>query len=140
MQIQPLPSQEDPFERPRPDNPPPVSAVGDDFPEYEIERLLRKRISRRRLQYLVKWKGYSRYCNRWYDVDDLQKASRLITEYEERNANRQERRRRRHTIQPPSEPVEGLPKPSAQRKRWKAVQPETTPNPARHRGRPRKLQ
>ena len=44
-----LPSEEDPFDRPRPKNPPPVSAVDDDAPEYEIERLLGKRISGRRL-------------------------------------------------------------------------------------------
>ena len=47
--LEPLPSGEDPFQRPRPDNPPPVSAEGDDAPEYEIERLLGKRISGRKL-------------------------------------------------------------------------------------------
>lgn len=72
--LEPMPSEKDPFNRPRPDNPPPVSTVDDDAPEYEIERLLGKRISGRKLQYLVKWKGYSHYWNRWYGVDDLQKA------------------------------------------------------------------
>ena len=125
--LEPLPSEEDPFDRPWPENPPPVSAVDDDAPEYEIERLLGKRISGRRLQYLVKWKGYSHYWNRWYDVDDLRKAQRLINEYKDHHAARPQGRRGRL-----------LPQASTSQQEVSPSFPPPSSPPKRKPGRPRK--
>ena len=95
-QLEPVPPGSDPYERPRPDNPPPVEEDGTDAPSYEVERLLDKRTTRGRDQYLVKWRGYGDEHNVWYKVDDLDNAQRLINEYEERQLQqRREPRRRR---------------------------------------------
>jgi ''chromo'' (CHRromatin Organisation MOdifier) domain. len=42
--------------------------------EYEIEKILDKRVVRDRYQYLVKWKGYEDYNNTWLDESALRNA------------------------------------------------------------------
>ena len=56
---------------------------GEDDPaaHYELERLLYKRISRGKVQYLVKWQGYGPADNAWYNLDDLGDAQTLVAEY-----------------------------------------------------------
>lgn len=54
-QLEPAPKDPDPFSRIRPTEPPPVVEGGDVF---EVERVLGKRVSRKKIQYLVKWFGY----------------------------------------------------------------------------------
>ena len=49
---------------------------------YEIERLLDRRTSRDKIQYLVKWKKYESIHNVWYNNDDLVDAQNLIENYE----------------------------------------------------------
>lgn len=82
-QLEPAPKSEDPFKRPYPTNPGPVRAEGDDSaPSYEIERIIGKRISRKKLQYLVSWKGYNSAHNVWYNVENLDNAKEAIEDYE----------------------------------------------------------
>ncbi|CAJ0966952.1 unnamed protein product [Ranitomeya imitator] len=51
------------------DPPAPVLVEGE--LEYEVEKILDSRFSRRRLQYLVKWKGYGQEDNSWVVASDV---------------------------------------------------------------------
>jgi hypothetical protein len=37
--------------------------------EYEVEKIVGKRVSRNKTQYLVKWKSYSDFENMWLNED-----------------------------------------------------------------------
>jgi len=71
-----------------PDNPipgrkpraPPLPVVIDGELEWEVEEVLDSRWHRRRFQFLIKWKGFSREHNSWEVASDV-KAPDLITEY-----------------------------------------------------------
>ncbi|CAJ0954243.1 unnamed protein product [Ranitomeya imitator] len=54
------------------DPPAPVLVEGE--LEYVVEKILDSRISRRKLQYLVKWKGYGQEDNSWVFVSDVHAA------------------------------------------------------------------
>ena len=57
--------------------------VGDDqHEEYEVEWIINKQLHYRKLQYLVKWKGYPDYENTWELLLNLFNASDIIQEYE----------------------------------------------------------
>lgn len=102
-QLEPYPG-EDPYQRPRPTNPPPV--VDEDRPDdsYEIEKILEKRISGNKPQYLIKWKDYGPQDNAWYKLEDLSFAKDLIDDYEKEHPEvpMPSRRRRRQTIPMPA--------------------------------------
>ena len=51
---------------------------------YKIERLLNKKISREKSQYLIKWVDYKSTYNIWYSLNVLNDAAKLIAEYKER--------------------------------------------------------
>src|SRR5712675_2317262 len=67
--------------------PPPEVIEGEE--EWEVEQILGKRHSGRgrKLQYLVRWKGYSPAHDQWIDRHDLH-ANDLIAEYESRTPPR----------------------------------------------------
>jgi hypothetical protein len=56
---------------------------------YEVERLLRKRQWGRakRVQYLVRWKGYDATHDSWLFEEDLDNAAELVKEYESLNSD-----------------------------------------------------
>jgi len=58
--------------------PPPI--VIDREEEWEVEEILNSRWHRRRFQFLVKWKGFSREHNSWEVASDV-KALDLVVEY-----------------------------------------------------------
>jgi len=58
--------------------PPPI--VIDRELEWEVEEVLDSRWHRRRFQFLIKWKGFSREHNSWEVASDV-KAPDLIAEY-----------------------------------------------------------
>ena len=79
--------------------PPPV--VPEDN-QYLVEALLDKRVSRRRVEYLVRWKGYGPEEDMWRPASDIEQS--LINEYEAshhgqlpttRRSSRKAHRRRR---------------------------------------------
>lgn len=72
------------IERPRPTRPEPEIAE-DGKPEYEVEDILDSRIRYRKLQYLVRWKGYGPEENSWEPVDNLAGAPELISEFHEKH-------------------------------------------------------
>lgn len=137
-QLEPVPESDDPYSRPRPDQerPPPVEMEGadDPAPQYEIERLLDKRISRGKVQYLVKWQGYGPADNVWYNMDDLANARDLVDEYEQHAALRpglSARARRRRNL--PSPVPSSVPSPAPLRRssrRQDGGREESGPPPA----------
>ena len=92
-QLEPAPSEPDPFGRVQRE-PGPVRAADDtestiqEAPSYEIERILGERISRGKQQYLVSWMGYNNARNVWYDEDNLGNAREAIQDYKDRKAAR----------------------------------------------------
>jgi len=58
--------------------PPPIVVDGEE--EWEVEEILDSRWHRKRFQFLVKWKGFSREHNSWEAASDV-KAPDLVTEY-----------------------------------------------------------
>jgi len=64
------PAPDDPIPgRKMTDHPPPIIIDGE--AEWEVEEILDSRWHRRRFQYLVKWKGYSREHNSWESVSEV---------------------------------------------------------------------
>jgi len=59
---------------------PPLPIVIDEEEEWEVEEILNSCWHRRRFQFLVKWKGFSREHNSWEVASDV-KALDLIAEY-----------------------------------------------------------
>ncbi len=57
----------------------------DGEPEYEVEALLDRKIVRRVVSYLVKWKGYDHCENMWIKRSWLNNAMDLVREYERRH-------------------------------------------------------
>ncbi len=88
-QLEPAPDPaEDPFQRPRPQQPPSVFMEGDTdkHKSFEIDRLLNKRTIRKgrglAVEYLVRWTEYGPEWDRWYNIKDLDNAAELVQAYE----------------------------------------------------------
>ena len=62
---------------------PPPPVVIDDQREFEVERILDKRERRRRVEYLVKWKGYELYDATWEPLKNLTNAQETVRDFEE---------------------------------------------------------
>ncbi|EAQ84379.1 hypothetical protein CHGG_08393 [Chaetomium globosum CBS 148.51] len=86
--LSPTPPGNDPFDR-HPVPPGPVedsqastdSAPGED---YEVEVILRHRVTRRKYEYLIKWKGWGHEHNVWKTEYELRHTPRLLKEYWQR--------------------------------------------------------
>ena len=63
--------------------PPPVVRGGEE--EYEVERIENSRLFRRKLQYLVKWKGYPPSDNEWLPEANLGNAPDLVHDFHDRH-------------------------------------------------------
>ena len=74
---------DDPIPGRKPQAPPPPIVV-DGEPEWEVEEVLDSCWHRRRFQFLIKWKGFSREHNSWEVASDV-KAPDLVAEYYRRH-------------------------------------------------------
>ncbi|CAJ0929529.1 unnamed protein product [Ranitomeya imitator] len=72
------------------DPPAPVLVEGE--LEYVVEKILDSRVSRRKLQYLVKWKGYGQEDNSWVFASDVHAADLAKQEIQSRMPNLPETR------------------------------------------------
>ena len=67
--------------------PPPEPIIVDDVKHFKLDEVLNSRIHYRRVEYLVKWKGYNDSHNQWipwYNLD----AGRAIRQFHERFLNK----------------------------------------------------
>jgi hypothetical protein len=67
----------DPF--PGQTSPPPPPVIVDGEEEWEVERILDSRLHYRRLQYLVKWKGYD--APTWQAAENMENAGEAVREF-----------------------------------------------------------
>lgn len=65
---------------------PPPDIINDEE-EYEVEQILESRFIRKRIQYLVKWKGYPDSNNLWLPKSLLRNAKELITQFHQEHPN-----------------------------------------------------
>lgn len=90
--LEPAPPGEDPYHRARDnDQAPPLEQHDDGTRTDEVEILLDRRVAKQRgrgkgtvIQYLVKWKGWSKAHNVWYNQEDLSGARDRIKEYDDK--------------------------------------------------------
>ena len=66
--------------------PPPEEINGEE--EYEVREILDSRIVRRRLEYLVDWKGYSEEERTWEPAENVSGAADLVAEFHRRYPQR----------------------------------------------------
>jgi hypothetical protein len=83
VKLKPVPP--DPIEGRRVRPPPPPEIVGGEE-RYEVEEVLNSRLHYRRLEYLVKWKGYGHEENSWLIEGDIE-APELIAEFYKTHPN-----------------------------------------------------
>ena len=62
-------------------SPPPLPELIDGEEEYEVEQILNSRIYRRRLEYLIRWKGYGIEHDEWVPAKNVQNAPEALAEY-----------------------------------------------------------
>ena len=70
-------------------SPPPPAVLVDGEEEWEVESVLDSRTHYRRLQYLVKWKGYD--MPTWQPASDLEHATDIVREFQIGRASCRER-------------------------------------------------
>jgi len=68
--------------------PPPPPIKVDDEDEFEVERILDKRLFRHQVEYLVKWKGYPEHDATWEPIGNLQHAAEVIKDFEKNDVGR----------------------------------------------------
>ena len=65
------------------EEPPPE--IVEDEEEYEVEAILNSRYFRRKLQYLVRWRGYDESHDEWIAADQLEHAPIAVREFHQRH-------------------------------------------------------
>ena len=68
-----------------PEEPAPIYLEDEDEPEYEVQTILDSRIRWRRIEYLVKWKGYDDSHNSWEPLVNLKGAKQSITAFHKKH-------------------------------------------------------
>ena len=79
------PPNEDPYNRPRPEQPSSIFVEGDtdNYKSYELEKIVDKRVSAKgKVKYLVRWKGYGPEEDDWRTTKELENAKDLVEDYE----------------------------------------------------------
>ena len=64
---------------------PPESVKVEGQPEYEVEEVLDSRLKKGKLEYLVKWSGYTDKYNTWEPVSNLENSKKAIADFHREN-------------------------------------------------------
>ena len=70
--------------------PPPVEIPGEDYPEYEVEKIVGEKIIRGQKHYLIKWKGYSELDNTYEHENNVSNAKSALKAYQNSRMRSQE--------------------------------------------------
>merc|ERR1712142_409056 len=57
--------------------------------EFVVEKIVKKRINKKVVEYLVKWEGYDKLQNTWEPIDNLN-CKKMMDEFEEKLKQKQE--------------------------------------------------
>ena len=57
---------------------------------FEVENILKKRVSKNSVEYLIKWKYYPVEDSTWEPLENLSTCMKKITEFESRSSNKKE--------------------------------------------------
>ncbi|KAF8823142.1 hypothetical protein HHX47_DHR12000006 [Lentinula edodes] len=68
-----------------PTPPEPVYLEDEDEPEYEVEEILDSRVRWKKLEYLVKWKGYDAGHNSWEPAANLSRAPKIVRAFHKKH-------------------------------------------------------
>lgn len=68
-----------------PTPPEPVYLEDEDEPEYEVEEILDSRVRWKKLEYLVKWKGYNAGHNSWEPAANLSRAPKIVRAFHKKH-------------------------------------------------------
>jgi hypothetical protein len=77
-----IPYHEDTIAGCKPTEPPPIKVEG--YNEFEVEEILDSTIKRKKIQYLVKWKGYDPPYNTWEPLRNLQHCIKLVEDFHQK--------------------------------------------------------
>ena len=55
--------------------------------QWEVAAIVKKRTTRRRQQYLVRWKNFGPEDDTWMDIDNLEDCAELVRDYEVATGN-----------------------------------------------------
>ena len=77
--------------------------------EWEVERIVGKRVHYGKPQYLVKWVGYGHGRNVWRGLDDLQGCKELVADYDEKQEQLAKARAQRRTRRAAERPERSAP-------------------------------
>jgi len=61
---------------------PPKLVIIEGEEEFKVEKILNKRMVRRKEKFLVRWKGYMAEEDTWENKENLENAKELIAEFE----------------------------------------------------------
>ncbi len=62
--------------------------VDDESEEFEVEKILQKRIFKNKVEYLVKWKGYDVYDSTWEPLSNLTNCQSLLKQFEKASSSK----------------------------------------------------
>ena len=61
---------------------PPKSVIIEGEEEFEVEKILNKKMVREKEKFLVRWKGYMAEEDTWENKENLENAKELVEEFE----------------------------------------------------------
>ena len=61
--------------------PPPPPIIRDGIKKYKVEKILDSQILCRKVEYLVRWKGYGVEEDKWHPVCDVQGSKQLVAKF-----------------------------------------------------------